>query len=97
MITPSQCRAARALIGWSQLQLADAARVGVVTVRQFEAGASEPRNATLDVMTRALEGAGVIFQAEGQSVDGGPGVRLKRRLAEAGGLLLDELNAANDG
>lgn len=75
MMTPAQCRAARALLDWSQQQLADVARVGVVTVRQLEAGASQPRNATLDVLKRALEEAGVIFvEANGE----GPGVRLKR-------------------
>ena len=57
-------------------QLADAARVGVVTVRQFEGGGS-PRNATLEVIRRALEDAGVVFQADGEAVEGGPGVRLK--------------------
>ena len=76
MITPAQCRAGRALIEWSQQQLADAARVGVVTVRQFEGGGS-PRNATLEVIRRALEDAGVVFQADGEAVEGGPGVRLK--------------------
>lgn len=76
MITSEQCRAGRALVNWSQQQLADAARVGVVTVRQFEVGGSEPRNATLDVIQRALEAAGVEFiPANG----GGPGVRLKKR------------------
>ncbi|WP_243746396.1 helix-turn-helix domain-containing protein [Zavarzinia compransoris] len=44
-----------ALLDWSQQQLADAVRVGVVTVRQFEGGGSQPRNATLDVIQRALE------------------------------------------
>ena len=75
MITSAQCRAGRALLNWSQQQLADAARVGVVTVRQFESGSSEPRNATLDVIRRALESAGVIFVAENGE---GPGVRLKK-------------------
>ncbi|NJL08926.1 MAG: helix-turn-helix domain-containing protein [Methylacidiphilales bacterium] len=75
MMTPAQCRAARGLLDWPQQQLADAARVGVVTVRQFEAGASQPRNATLDVLRRALEAAGVEFIPEN---GGGPGVRLKK-------------------
>jgi len=75
MITPAQCRAARALINWSQLELATAARVGVVTVRQFEIGAAEPRNATADAIERALIGAGVIFVPENGE---GPGVRLKK-------------------
>jgi transcriptional regulator with XRE-family HTH domain len=68
-------RAARALLDWSQQQLADAARVGVVTVRQFEGGASQPRNATLEVLERALAAAGVEFIAEN---GGGAGVRLRR-------------------
>ena len=75
MITPAQCRAARALLDWSQQQLAEAARVGVVTVRQFEAGASQPRNSTVDVVIRALEAAGVEFIAEN---GGGAGVRLAK-------------------
>ena len=75
MITSAQCRAGRALLNWAQQQLADAARVGVVTVRQFESGSSEPRNATLDVIRRALESAGVIFVEENGE---GPGVRLKK-------------------
>lgn len=61
MISPPQCRAARALLSWSQQELAHAARVGVVTVRQFESGGTTPRAATLDVMKRALEAAGVTF------------------------------------
>lgn len=82
MITPAQCRAARALIQWSQQQLADTAKVGVVTVRQFELGGS-PRNATLDVLRRALEDGGVIFQDDGETIEGGPGVRLRKRLKTA--------------
>jgi transcriptional regulator with XRE-family HTH domain len=75
MITASQCRAARALLDWSQQQLASTAQVGVVTVRQFEGGGAQPRPATLDVVTRALEAAGVEFIPEN---GGGAGVRLRR-------------------
>jgi transcriptional regulator with XRE-family HTH domain len=74
MITPAQCRAARALLDWSQQQLATAARVGVVTVRQFEGGGAQPRRATLDVVQRALEAAGIEFIPE---TGGGAGVRMK--------------------
>lgn len=76
MITSAQCRAGRALIDWSQQQLADAAKVGVVTVRQFESGGSQPRNATLEVIQRALEAAGVEFIDQNGH---GPGVRLRER------------------
>ena len=76
MITPAQCRAARGLISWSQQDLAREARVGIVTVHQLEAGASEPRRATLEVIRRAFEFAGVEFIDEN---GGGPGVRLRDR------------------
>jgi transcriptional regulator with XRE-family HTH domain len=76
-MTPAQCRAGRALINLSQQQLADAAGVGVVTVRQFETGAAEPRRSTLDVLRRALEAAGVLFVDQNGA---GPGVRLRDRL-----------------
>jgi len=76
MITPAQCRAARALLGWSQQDLATSAKVGLVTVHQLEAGTSQPRHATVDVVRRALEAAGVEFIDEN---GGGPGVRLRKR------------------
>jgi predicted transcriptional regulator len=76
MITPEQCRAARGLLAWSQNELAKKARVGVVTVHQLEAGSSQPRLATLDVIRRAFESAGVEFIDEN---GGGPGVRLRKR------------------
>ena len=76
MITPEQSRAARGLLGWSQQELASKAGVGVVTVHQLEAGTSQPRRATLDVIRRAFESAGVEFIDEN---GGGPGVRLKKR------------------
>jgi transcriptional regulator with XRE-family HTH domain len=80
MIFPAQCRAARALLDWSQQALADSAKVGVVTVRQFERGGSAPRNSTLDVIQRAFEAAGVEFIPEN---GGGAGLRLKARSTHA--------------
>jgi transcriptional regulator with XRE-family HTH domain len=80
VITPAQCRAARGLLDWSQQELADAAGVGIVTVRQLEAGANQPRRATLEVIRRALESAGVEFIQEDSA---GPGVRLKKRHAKS--------------
>jgi transcriptional regulator with XRE-family HTH domain len=71
-MTPAQCRAARALLDWTQDDLAREAEIGVVTLRQFERGASQPRRAILSALRRALEEAGVRFIDRG----GGPGVRL---------------------
>jgi ribosome-binding protein aMBF1 (putative translation factor) len=76
VITPEQCRAARGLLAWSQQELAQRARVGVVTVHQLEAEASQPRRATLEVIRRAFEVAGVEFIDEN---GGGPGLRLRKR------------------
>jgi transcriptional regulator with XRE-family HTH domain len=76
MISASQCRAARGLLNWTQQQLADAARIGVATVRLFESEATETRSATLAVVRRAFELAGVEFIDEN---GGGPGLRLKKR------------------
>jgi transcriptional regulator with XRE-family HTH domain len=75
MITPAQCRAGRALVDWSQRKLASAAHIGLVTVRQFEAG-REARYVTIDAIRRALEAAGVIFIEENGD---GPGVRIQKK------------------
>jgi len=76
MITAHQCRGARGLVDWSQADLAARAGVGIVTVRQFERGGHDPRRATLEVIRRAFEAAGVEFIDEN---GGGPGVRLRKR------------------
>jgi len=78
MMTPAQCRAARALVDWSQQDLADTAKVGNATIRNFEAGRSAPQHSTLQVLCSALEAAGVIFVAENGE---GPGVRLRKAAA----------------
>ncbi len=71
-MTPAQCRAARGLLDWTQDELAAKAAVSVVTIRNFEKGHSSLQRATLEVMRRALEAAGVELTNGGQ-----PGVRLK--------------------
>ena len=75
MITAEQCRAARGLIGWTAKQLAETAKVGVMTVSRFEAGQGETYPATRTVIQNALEQAGVEFIPEN---GGGAGVRMKK-------------------
>ena len=81
-MTPSQCRAARALIEISQTDLAVKAKVGESTVRNFEAGRTVPMTNNLEAIQRALEAAGVQFIPEN---GGGAGVRLRKaqRLARS--------------
>jgi transcriptional regulator with XRE-family HTH domain len=73
-ISAAQCRAARALIDWSREALAEASRVGLRTLVDFERGARKPRDVTLDALRRALEAAGVEFTNGDQ-----PGVRLMKK------------------
>lgn len=73
-ITPSQCRAARALLNWTQEGLASASKVAKATIANFEAERRAPYERTLSDLQAALEDAGVEFIAEN---GGGPGVRLR--------------------
>jgi predicted transcriptional regulator len=76
VIKPEQSRAARGLLDWTQQDLANQAGVSIITVHQLEAGSSQPRRATLDVIRRAFERAGVEFIDEN---GGGAGLRLRKR------------------
>lgn len=70
-----QCRAARALLGWNQAELAKAANVSRQTVADFERGAHVPINNNLASITVALEKAGIEFIPEN---GGGEGLRFKK-------------------
>ena len=77
-ISAEQCRAARALLGWSQDQLAQRSKVAKATIANFEAGKRAPYDRTLADVQDSFEGAGVIFVADGETTSEGEGVRLKR-------------------
>lgn len=80
MMTPTQIRAARALLGWKQTELAEAAGVSEISVKNIERGATDARGSTLGKIQSALETAGLeIIPGGGASLDGGPGVRLRKR------------------
>lgn len=73
MISPAQSRAARALIEWSQSDLAAAAHLGLSTIRDFEKGRRTPTYNNLLAIKLALEAKDVVFIA----ADGhGEGVRM---------------------
>lgn len=59
VITARQIRAARALLGWSQGQLAKAAEVGPATVARIELGTIDPKASSLKAIEVALKSAGV--------------------------------------
>lgn len=60
-LTPSICRSARALIGWTIEQLAEASGVGVSTIISFEAGQRVPIRSNQVALERTFVEAGVIF------------------------------------
>ena len=60
-ITAQQIRAARALLGWSQSELADRAHIVRRTLTNIETGLRPGATETLHDLRQVLETAGVIF------------------------------------
>ncbi|WP_371344892.1 multiprotein-bridging factor 1 family protein [Ancylobacter sp. IITR112] len=97
-LSAGQCRAARALLGWSADDLAQKARVTAAWLERFERGGEtvddlDPSEA--ERVMRALEEGGVEFLASGQaSSGGGPGLRIRQ---QGGYIPTARLSSANDG
>ena len=73
LITPAQCRAARALVDMDQVDLARRAVVSRNVIVDFERGSRTPLANNLAAIRRALEESGVEFTNGDQ-----PGVRLRK-------------------
>jgi hypothetical protein len=74
LVTPAQIRAGRALLGWSQENLATAAEVGLSTLREIEGEKRDADSRAVEAIRRALWNNGVVFLAGTQ--ERGPGVGL---------------------
>jgi DNA-binding XRE family transcriptional regulator len=74
MISPSQIRGARAMLGLTQADLAAKAGISKTALIAIETATSDPKASTLSSIQRALEATGVEFTNGDQ-----PGVRLKKR------------------
>lgn len=70
MISIEQIKAARALLDWTQEDLAQAAGLSKPAVNTLERRISRPKQSTLEAIQKALENGGVAFTE-------GPGVKLK--------------------
>jgi DNA-binding XRE family transcriptional regulator len=79
VISRAQIRAARALVGWSQADLAQASGVSQVAIKNLERGATDPRMSTISSIQAAFDHAGVMFLDAGDVRDGGAGVRFRER------------------
>jgi transcriptional regulator with XRE-family HTH domain len=78
-ISRRQVRAARALLGWTQRDLAAASGVPERTLERIESGQTRrPHPRTMAALESALRAAGVEFML---GDGGGPGVRVSRAVA----------------
>jgi transcriptional regulator with XRE-family HTH domain len=77
MISGVQIRAGRALLGWDQARLAEAAGVSIITIKRLEAAGEEihAQFSTVIKVKSAFENAGVLFLGEESGL--GYGVRLR--------------------
>nr|WP_037403109.1 helix-turn-helix transcriptional regulator [Sinorhizobium fredii] len=66
----------RALVGWRQPDLAQAAGLSEMSVKNIERGVTDSRMSTMQAIRSALEAAGVILIDENGE---GPGVRLRKK------------------
>jgi len=78
MISSTQIKAARALLGWKGQDLADNSGVGVATLRRYEAQNGIPNANTfvLKAIKDCLEGAGIVFSGDPAK---SPGVSLNQK------------------
>jgi transcriptional regulator with XRE-family HTH domain len=79
-ITADQSRAGRALLNWTQDQLATNARVSRATIADFENNARKPQTNNLRSMAECMFAAGIAFIDE--SDNSGAGVRFRERKLE---------------
>ncbi len=88
MITAAQLRAARALLGVDQRQLAELSGLSVPTIQRMEAsdGVIRGNVDSLMKLISALDTAGIaLINDDATSSGGGRGVRLKTAPSEAAG------------
>ena len=76
IITPALCRAARALLDWTQDDLAREAKVSVNTIRNYEGAKVSSIHSNLAALQATLEAAGVVFIP--RNGGGGEGVRMRK-------------------
>lgn len=77
LVSIRQIKAARALVGMSQAELAEASGISLPTIKRLETGEGDLRGraTTAEAITSALQGRGVEFIQPDKS--GGQGVRLR--------------------
>lgn len=64
-VTGKQIAAARALLEWTQQELADKSGVNLTSVKRFEKNIGDTRNDTRNAIVKALQEAGIDFTDDG--------------------------------
>lgn len=75
-LSPAQSRAGRALLGWSQFDLADKSALSQSAISHFESGAVPLELMSQNLLWAALTDHGVVILPAGKNISGGEGVRL---------------------
>ncbi|WP_264049843.1 helix-turn-helix domain-containing protein [Methylobacterium flocculans] len=89
-ISAAQSRAARALLGWSEADLAGKLGLGEGFVRDFESGGREPPSGQVEALRSTLMAHGVVFGGAGTEE-----VRLSQQ-GQGEGTRVDALTTEND-
>ena len=66
MLMPNMLKAARALLGIRQSELAKSAGISLATLNNFERGIGDPRASTIEAIERTLRRAGITFTDDGE-------------------------------
>lgn len=74
-LSPAQSRAGRALLGWSQFDLADKSGLSQSAISHFESEAVPLELASQNLIWAAFSEAGVVVVPRGKNISGGDGVR----------------------
>ena len=90
-LLPNQIKSARALLGWSQQDLANRGKIAASTVADFERGERTPVANNLAAMRTTLEQAGIVFMA-GSAI---MGPRSKILKAKSGGAPIRWIDATD--
>lgn len=64
MLVPNMLKAARALLGVRQSELAKAAGISLATLNNYERGIGDPRASTVDAVERTLKRGGITFSGD---------------------------------
>lgn len=68
-MTPKQCRAARAVLGWTTRETAEKSQIGTnTTIYHFETGKKKGQAKTVGRLKMAFETEGIIFGKDGCSI-----------------------------